>query len=165
MTKRLTAWMILASASAGGCVARPTPPATGTADDSPHYNLTAKLFPLDRRLEVSGTIQLPAADTSRGQITLSLTERMRDFRVEVVQPLSHAGPVAMQRVAENRGSVKWVLRPANPFHPTSEGFAGFALAHETPDDPHDRVRSALRWQTHSSVPKIDLGVVEMTSEK
>ena len=115
MTKRLTAWMILASAIAGGCVARPTPPATGTADDSPHYNLTAKLFPLDRRLEVSGTIQLPAADTSRGQITLSLTERMRDFRVEVVQPLSHAGPVAMQRVAEDRGSVKWVLRPANPF--------------------------------------------------
>jgi len=115
MTKQLAAGMILAWVVAGGCVARPTSSATGIAGESPRYDLTARLFPLDRRLEVSGTIQLPAADTGRAELALSLTERMRDFRVEVVEPLSHAGPMEMQRVADERGGTNWVHRPANPF--------------------------------------------------
>ena len=48
---------------------------------APLYDLSFKILPETRRLEVTGTIRLPAVTFDLDSIELSLSELMNDFRV------------------------------------------------------------------------------------
>jgi hypothetical protein len=61
-------------------------------------------------------VRLAAADTARSAITLSLSERMADLRIEIVEPAASAGPAIVERVDSGR-NVKWMVRPSVAFAP------------------------------------------------
>ncbi len=89
----------------------------GVPDVPPRYSLAVDLFPNDRRLEVSGTVRLAAADTARPDVVLSLSERMGEVRVEIVEPSSIAGVANLERMEGGGTNVKWIVRPPKPFPP------------------------------------------------
>jgi hypothetical protein len=84
------------------------------------YDLTVRVLPEARRLEVSGTIRLPAADSVRAEIPLSLARPMSALRVEIVEPSRVAkldrvdGGSDSTRVEGERGNARWILRPSRP---------------------------------------------------
>lgn len=80
----------------------------------PQYNLDIRVLPDARRLEANGALRLPAANKSRAEIRLSLSELMRDFTVEVVKPAASAGIVKVERRETSGKSVKWIVRPVRP---------------------------------------------------
>ena len=55
-------------------------------------------MPDAHRLEAIGTMRLPATNSARDSIELSLSELMTDFRVEVVGPASAAGSAITEKV-------------------------------------------------------------------
>src|SRR5687768_3832052 len=63
--------------------AQDTPPATV-------YRIAARVLPQERRLEVSGTIRIPAADSARAEIPMRLGAPMGALRVELVEPATSA---------------------------------------------------------------------------
>jgi len=69
------------------------------ASTLPQYSLSIRVVPDARRLEVAGTLSLPAANFPRDSLELSLSELMSDFRVEVVGPDSAAGHAQTEKVA------------------------------------------------------------------
>jgi hypothetical protein len=102
--------------AAAGCVPAPG----GPAPRAPDYSLVVRVLPVDRRLEVTGTLRLPAADTARETLHLQLSERMAELRVEVLEPAGSAGPATLERasgeagrerVAGERRNAQWILRP------------------------------------------------------
>ena len=69
------------------------------ASTLPHYDLSIHVTPDARRLEIIGTLSLPAANFPRDALELSLSELMTDFRVEVIGPESAAGHAQTEKVA------------------------------------------------------------------
>jgi aminopeptidase N len=78
------------------------------------YDLSVKILPEAHHLEASGTMQLLAADKVRGEFRLSLSELMRNFTVEIIEPATSAGIAKVEKAETSRGSVKWVVRPVRP---------------------------------------------------
>ncbi len=70
-------------------------------------------------------MRIPAADSAREEIHLSLSERMSAVRVEVVEPSRSAGLAKLDRVEGGnwerlegeRRNAKWILRPPHPIPP------------------------------------------------
>src|SRR5262245_27370490 len=93
--------------------ARDTPPATV-------YRIAARVLPEQRRLEVSGTIRLSAADSVRAEIPMTLGAPMSALRVELVEPDTPANLVQepaeedTSRVEGERKVAEWILRPSRP---------------------------------------------------
>ena len=81
---------------------------------SPRYDLTVNLFPEAHRLEVAGTILLPADKAARPQLELSLSDLMRDLRVEVIEPKISAGAAQLQGKPPVNGSISWTIQPPRP---------------------------------------------------
>lgn len=77
---------------------------------SPRYDMAVSLFPETHRLEASGTISLPADRAARPQIELSLSDLMRDLRVEVIEPKRSAGAARM----EKKEKEQWIITPQQP---------------------------------------------------
>jgi len=105
-----------------GCV----PPPGRPAPRAPDYSLAVRVLPAERRLEVTGTLHLPPADTAREALRLRLSERMDELRVEVLEPAESTGPARLERasgearaerVPGERRNAEWVLRPARPIPP------------------------------------------------
>ena len=88
--------------------------AQAAADSPPHYDLAIRLLPDAHRLEASGTLRLPAIRTTRPEIRLTLSELMRDFNVEVLEPASSAGMAGVERREQKGTSIKWTVRPPRP---------------------------------------------------
>ncbi|HKP81704.1 MAG TPA: M1 family aminopeptidase [Pyrinomonadaceae bacterium] len=118
------------------CAAKPGnvvyPSTTGT----PVYKLQIRLLPDRPRLEVSGTIQLPAADAPRSSIELSLSELMNDFNVDVVSPKVSLGAVKLDQTHRPEwrsgwGVIKWKITPAQPFPANEPVVLRFSYARET----------------------------------
>ena len=78
------------------------------------YDLHVRVLPETHRLEVSGTMLLPAGGTPRTQIQLSLSELMRDLNIEVLAPASSSGSARLERAKAENGSVTWNVRPPRP---------------------------------------------------
>lgn len=86
--------------------------ASGHADQSsgfnpltrsaPRYDIAVRILPEARRLEVSGTVWLPASDAARQEIRLELAEQLRDLRVEVVEPTASAGAARTEQSATDQ---------------------------------------------------------------
>ena len=119
MAKPLLALVIVFLAGTAGCAGRWTGSPPSALDSPPVYRLTLRIRPDDHRLEVSGTVRISAADTIRTDLRLSLSERMRELRVEVMEPSVSAGLAKLERVSGNGSgsSVKWILRPTRPIPP------------------------------------------------
>ncbi|HKO62821.1 MAG TPA: M1 family aminopeptidase [Pyrinomonadaceae bacterium] len=75
------------------------------------YDLNVNVIPDAHLLQVSGTMTLPSSAASRTFIQLSLSELMNDFKVEVVQPNTSAGPARL----EKSKVATWEVYPRNPF--------------------------------------------------
>lgn len=79
------------------------------------YDLSLRVLPDAHRLEVSGSMLLPATHGRRTQLQLSLSELMGDFKVEVLRPVASAGPAKLEKVKVESGEVTWTVHPARPF--------------------------------------------------
>ena len=80
----------------------------------PLYDLDIRVLPDAHRLEASGTLRLPAANKSRPEIRLSLSEVMRDLTVEVLEPAASAGITKVERSSASDETIKWIVRPVRP---------------------------------------------------
>ncbi len=76
----------------------------------PQYDLTIRLSPDAHRLEATGTMRLPASNMPRAELRLSLSELMRDFTVEVIEPAASAGTARVERRDASGGNIKWIVR-------------------------------------------------------
>ena len=67
------------------------------------YDLSVKVLPDARRLEVNGTMRIPAANLPRAFVEFSLSEVMQDLRVEVLKPRASAGPARTEKYKTEGG--------------------------------------------------------------
>ncbi len=97
----------------------PTKPDARVAE----YSLAVRLQPEARRIDVSGTVRLPPADSARTALRIGLSERMDSVRVEVVAPAG-LGAATLERDTAGLGAprvegesrdVHWILRARNAF--------------------------------------------------
>ena len=100
-----------------GCAPPQVAPAVRTAR-GPEYSLAVQLRPEARRIDVSGTMRLPSADSARRALRIGLSERMDSLQVEVVAPAG-VGATTLERdttgsgaarVAGERRDAHWILR-------------------------------------------------------
>ena len=102
----------------------------------PVYKLTIRLVPDAPRLDVSGTIQLPAVNAERTSVELWLSELMDKFKVDVVSPGVSLGAVKLATThhPESRrgwGIINWKIVPAKPFPANEPIVLRFSYASET----------------------------------
>jgi len=93
------------------------------------YDLSVKVLPDARRLEVNGTMRIPAANSPRDYIEFSMSERMRDLQVEVLKPVASAGIAKVERAKTEGGwldpsgngntnnDIVYRVYPTHPFLP------------------------------------------------
>jgi Peptidase family M1 domain len=92
----------------------------------PQYDLSVRVLPEKQRLEVTGTIRLPKADAPRAELRLVLSNLMRDFQIEVLEPAISAGPSKLDQ-GELRGrGLKWIVRPSQPIPPNESVLLRFS---------------------------------------
>ena len=89
------------------------------SESAPQYDLLVRIIPESTLMEVSGTVMLPAARYRRDSLELSLSELMRDLRVDVISPAGSAGrTTATSRLRPNArkgwGTNTWTVRPSVP---------------------------------------------------
>jgi Peptidase family M1 domain len=112
----MTVWLLLLSVS-GYARQSYSAPAAGSL---PQYDLSIRIWPDAHRLEVAGSIRLPATNSARDSIELSLSELMTDFRVEVIGPASAAGSAITEKVTVRPysrpgwGTATWRVHFAHP---------------------------------------------------
>ena len=87
---------------------------------SPRYELAVTILRDSHRLEASGTLRLASSDTSRKSMQQQLSESIRDFAVEVIEPrVSRGRPVLEQRErpgsTPGSGSSVWTIVLRAPF--------------------------------------------------
>src|SRR5438874_8469900 len=92
----ITVWLLFCSV---GGLTNQAPYKNFDASTLPKYDLKIRVMPDVRRLEVNGTMSLPAANLSRDSLELSLSELITEFHVEVVGPKSAAGFAQTEKVA------------------------------------------------------------------
>lgn len=97
--------------------ASPRPSEKAYTDLVPNYDLSVNILPEAQRLEVSGTVQVPAVKSSQELVPLLLSEQMRDFRVEVVRPVASAGLAKVEAKGKGSGRVFYTVTPPKPFAP------------------------------------------------
>ena len=84
------------------------------------YDVSVRVQPDARRLELSGTVQLPAVDTTRAQIVFRLNPRISDFRVDWTEPGKHTGnAITLQLLSTDSVTTKRAVRPAKAIPPNT----------------------------------------------
>src|SRR5215813_9527825 len=83
----------------------------------PNYDLAVKIQPEAQRLEVAGSVQLPAVNSQQELIPLLLSDQMRDFRVEVIKPAASAGIAKVEAKGSGGGRSLYVVIPVKPIGP------------------------------------------------
>lgn len=77
------------------------------------YDLSIKVAPQSRRIEVEGRWELPASSKERETIEFYLSPKMRELEVKILEPKA-AHPLSLQSNREEGGDIKWVFKPARP---------------------------------------------------
>jgi hypothetical protein len=84
----------------------------------PEYSLAVRVQPEARRIDVAGTMRLPAADSARSELRIGLSERMDSLQVEVIAP-GGLGATTLERDTAGSGAARvpgesrdahWILR-------------------------------------------------------
>lgn len=101
--------------------------ATSKRASTIRYDLSVKVLPEARRLEVNGTMRIPTADAPRAFIEFSLSALMQDLQVEVLKPIASAGIAKVERARTEGGwidpsgntnnDIVYRVHPAHPFLP------------------------------------------------
>lgn len=100
-----------------GCASAHVAPA-GRAARLPEYSLDVRIRPEARRIDVSGTLRLPAADAARRELRIGLSERMDSLQVELIAPAG-LGATTLERDTTGSGKARvegesrdahWILR-------------------------------------------------------
>lgn len=91
---------------------KPTADAPANNTNS-QYDLSIRILPDLRRIEISGTWRLPAIATERTQIEFYLSPKMENFQLEIVQPQTSA-PLTLESSKEESGDTKWIFKPSRP---------------------------------------------------
>jgi len=93
-------------------------PAGQVEPQAPHYSLSVRVLPAERRLEVSGTVRIPASNIPREDLRLALAARVSELQASIIEPAGSAGPAPVERVSDpadrvegERGNATWVVRP------------------------------------------------------
>lgn len=73
------------------------------------YDMSVRILPDVRRLEVTGTVLLPAAPESRSQIEFYLSPKMERPEVRLLEPKGLA-PLTLLSNKEEGGDVKWIFK-------------------------------------------------------
>jgi tetratricopeptide (TPR) repeat protein len=84
---------------------------------TPEYDLAITLLPDSHRMEVTGMLRVPPRHEAQETIELGLSELMKDFHVEIVEPAESAGPVTLTTGEKKNPQdkfVRWMLRPKQP---------------------------------------------------
>ncbi|HET9711512.1 MAG TPA: M1 family aminopeptidase, partial [Pyrinomonadaceae bacterium] len=89
------------------------------------YALNVQVRAADKRIEVEGTMRIPAVKLPRAFIELSLSELMRDLRVEVLRPNANASAVNVETTRTEAGfstpggvtnqDIFYRVQPSKPF--------------------------------------------------
>lgn len=81
------------------------------------YNLAIKLLPDIHRMEVAGTISLPAESSARELIAFGLRSDVSDLRIEVLKPDICAGTTELRNVGKDeelQATARWEIKPKSP---------------------------------------------------
>lgn len=84
---------------------------------TPEYDISTTLLPDAHRIEVTGTLRLPPQNKPQEAIQLKLSELMKDFQAEVIEPAESAGPVTFTQAEKKNPQdkfVRWLLHPKHP---------------------------------------------------
>lgn len=81
----------------------------------PRYDLSIRVLPEEKRLEVSGTVRIPKASTAREFIPLLLSDQMHDFQVDVIQPAASVGVATAEVKGKAGGRNFYFVTPPKPF--------------------------------------------------
>jgi hypothetical protein len=76
----------------------------------PIYNLRVRVQPDSSRLDVTGTVLLPPADTARDQVTLVLHAVFQNPQFEFVDPVAGGARELAVTRADSEGYAHWTLR-------------------------------------------------------
>jgi hypothetical protein len=90
----------------------------------PEYDLSVRLLPEAHRLEASGTILLPAFDSSTSELQMFLSDLMQELQVEVVKPSTSAGRAKVEK--KEKG--KWIITPLQPIPAGEPTLLSFSYA-------------------------------------
>ena len=97
----------------------PSPPAAAREVPTAKYDLSCRLRPAERRLDMEGTVTVPPSEQERASIRFTLREDMGEPVVQVLAPEICAGPavVAPGPALEKRDDPQrsWEVRPPRPF--------------------------------------------------
>ena len=102
------------------------------AGSLPRYDISIHLMPDAHRLEAIGTLHLPATNSVRDTVELSLSELMTDFRVEVVGPASAAGNTITEKVTVRPysrpgwGTATWRVHLPHPINANESALLRFS---------------------------------------
>ena len=107
----ITVWLLLSAISP---YAKRASHSNEVADTAPRYDLFVRVTPDAHHIDVTGTTRLPASKVPRAELRLSLSEQMRDFTVEVLEPAASAGIAVLERRGAGAGAIKWSIRPVRP---------------------------------------------------
>jgi Peptidase family M1 domain len=77
------------------------------------YDLSVRILPDRRRIEVTGKWKLPPASTVRNQIEFYLSPKMEGLKVQLLEPKISA-PLNLQSNQEEGGDTKWIFKPGLP---------------------------------------------------
>src|SRR5215212_2277882 len=88
-------------------------PACADAAAVPHYDLRVRQDSAGRRLDVDGSVRLPARLTRTSALTFRLRPEMDSLSVEVVAPVASAGPARATRRDVPGQTPEWVVTPPN----------------------------------------------------
>lgn len=119
LTFACLAWL----AAASPAIAQKT--AESVIAATPEYDLAVHLLPEAHRMEVTGTLRLPASEQPRATLEFNLSKLMKELRVEVVEPAEAAGRVDATK-EEKEDDNHWTLHPKQPFpagHPVQLRFS------------------------------------------
>jgi hypothetical protein len=90
--------------------------------------MDVRVDPGARRLYVTGSVRLPAADSARVVIPVVLDRMMRELRVDVVEPAGTAGPATLDSTGLAGRDVRWSVRPRAPLPARQEVTLRFSYA-------------------------------------
>ena len=89
----------------------------GVVAATPQYDLSIHILPDAHRMEVEGTLRIPPVEKPQATVELILSELMKNFHADIVEPKENAGPVEANKQKKKdvqEQFVRWALHPKRP---------------------------------------------------
>jgi hypothetical protein len=104
----------------------------------PDYRIAVHVFPDERRMEVSGTMRIPASKVARQDVSFWFTDRATDFRMEAVEPstgvtLEKTREASKEQLPGVSRNAKWRVNLSKPI-PAGQT-AVFRFSYKAGGDP------------------------------